>query len=401
MRICFSDSNLRFNGTPQRVPKMTVKNYQDALKCWEYLQHAKYLDAHKNSFYDKMIRAENYSFLDKITSNYDKMQFVNKFCEFTNFPFLKKISDKIDSTFQACINKIANDSNYGNKGAYSIVDSGYDPTCSLGLKKSFPGSDLDKGYIILEGNSPWQSDDEVVMQFKGKLWEDLDQRIVSLNHPDTFPSVYTKSQVNSILDSLDAKARDIESSLNLKRGAGLFLGITAMSLLGPLGIIGGSALAGAVLAKVFNKQADTVNPYEAAKFNRKIAEKISSSEKREEAKNFAFFIEIVKANLDRNSYGKQDSIFTRIKESLFVQNSNVTQVEAWQKRINNGYLKSKLRNRENLESDFNRMSDDTKYELVKDIIKYMTDDQSGRFSEYFKNDDDIANRYEPLLNSLR
>ena len=64
-------------------------------------------------------------------------------------------------------------------------------------------------------------------------------------------------------------------------------------------------------------------------------------------------------------------------------------------------MKSKLRNRERLENDFYQMSTDTKYDLIKDVIKYCTDDQSYRFSEYFKNDDDIANRYHALLESLK
>ena len=87
--------------------------------------------------------------------------------------------------------------------------------------------------------------------------------------------------------------------------------------------------------------------------------------------------------------------------SLFANNSNVTQVEAWQNKINNGYLKSKLRNRIKLESDFYSMTTDTKYDLIKDVIKYCTDDQSSKFSQYFKNDDNIANRYDELLQSLK
>ena len=98
---------------------------------------------------------------------------------------------------------------------------------------------------------------------------------------------------------------------------------------------------------------------------------------------------------------KYDSIFDRIKSSPFVANSNVTQVEAWQKKIAGGYMKTKLRRRENLESDFYKMTTDTKYDLVKDIIKYGTDDQSDKFRQYFLNDDDIAYRYKKLLDSLK
>ncbi len=42
-----------------------------------------------------------------------------------------------------------------------------------------------------------------------------------------------------------------------------------------------------------------------------------------------------------------------------------------------------------------------KYELIKDIIKYSSNDQSDKFSQYYKNDDDIDARYKHLLESLR
>lgn len=393
-----------FKGMPLRLPAIEIRNYHDALEVWNKLKSAKYLDAHCNSYYDKLIRKENYSFLDKLTSNADKSAFVEKFCDFTCFPNLRLVSNKIHNTFQSCINNISGYLNNRNLSSeYDILDWGYDPTCSLGLKKSFPASDLDKGYVILRGNphNSKEQDKKIINDFSGSMWEDIDQRIVSLNHPNTYPSVYTKKQIEDILNNLDAKARDVEGDLRFKAGVKTFMAITAATLLGPFALIGGGAIAGALLAKHFQKMATTTDPYVAAKFNREIAKKINNSEEREKAKNFAFFIEIVAANLRRKPYGKNDSIFTRITESPFVENSNVTQVEAWQHKIDGGYLKSKLRNRDSLESDFYKMSSDTKYDLVKDIIKYGTDDQSDKFSQYFKNDDDIANRYEPLLNSLK
>lgn len=397
-----SQSSPSYQGTPQRMYGCTVRNYQDALKWWENLRFSKYLDAHCNDYYDKAIRADNYSFLDKLTTNFDKQAFIQKFCEFTKFPNLREISSQIDSTFKSCIENISQTLNY-RRGDYShdIIDFGYDPTCSLGLRKAFPGSDLDKGYIILKGTGSAASDENIVNNFKGELWDNLDQRIVSLNHPDTFPSVYTKAQVKSILSTLDKKANEVEQSITTKAGIATFIAITAATLLGPAGIIGGSAIAGALLGQYFKKQATTTDPYKAARFNREIAKRLTTPKDKEMAKNFAFCAEIINSNLDRKPAGKTDSFFTDIKNSPFIQNSNVTQVNAWLSKINGGYMKSKLRNREKLEHDFCQMSTDTKYELIKDIIKYCTDDQSYRFSEYFKNDDDIANRYHALLESLK
>lgn len=397
-------SNSTFKGHPLHLPYTNVRNYHDALEVWNKLKFAKYLDAHENTYSDKLIRQDNYSFLEKLTSNYDKASFVEKFCDFTNFPNLRVVSNKIHDTFKLTIDNISAYLNARNNSSeYDIIDWGYDPTCSLGLKKAFPASDLDKGYVILRG-SPYNlnlEDEKIVNDFKEQMWEDVDQRIVGLNHPNTYPSVYTKNQVEGMLNNLDGKAIDIENEVRVKNGAKAFLALTAATLLGPFAIIGGSAIAGALLAKHFQKMATTTDPYVAAKFNREIAKKINKPEDREQAKNFAFFIEMVAANFRRNSSGKYDSIFTRIKESPFAEHSNVTQVEAWQHKIDGGYLKSKLRNRMSLESDFYQMTTDTKYDLVKDVIKYGTDDQSDKFAKYFKNDDDISNRYERLLDSLK
>ena len=74
-----SQSSPSYQGTPQRMYGCTVRNYQDALKWWENLRFSKYLDAHCNDYYDKAIRADNYSFLDKLTltNKHSYKSFVN------------------------------------------------------------------------------------------------------------------------------------------------------------------------------------------------------------------------------------------------------------------------------------------------------------------------------------
>ena len=148
---------------------------------------------------------------------------------------------------------------------------------------------------------------------------------------------------------------------------------------------------------------DPLNPYQAAEFNRELSYWLHSSSEREKAKNFAFFIETVRENIDNeDDYIKfHREIFEEIQRSDFAMNSNVTQIPAWKNKIKGGYKKQKLINREKLENDFYKMETDKKYELIKDIIKYSSNDQSCKFSEYFKNDDDIANRYDELLNALK
>ncbi len=383
-----------FCGTPQRLNYGAIRNYQDALSAWENLRYAKYLDVHDDKIipFNKRIRQDNYSFLDKLTSYFDKSEFINKYCDYTGFPNLAEVSRKICFTFENCIKNITYDIGGYNQDAYKVVDFGYDPTCSIGLNKALPGSDLDKGYVIINGDSDYSNEKIFTEKFCGKMWNNLDQRIVSLNHPNTFPSVYTVKQIRTMLDYLDKKSSELLNKEKLQNA------LLIMGILGTFGIMGGNILL--ALAKKYASNSSSTDPYEAAKFNRDIARKIPYSSDREDAKNCAFFIETVRANYKRNPY-KYDSIFNRIQDSPFAQNSNVTQIEGWQEKINGGYMKQKLRNRTQLEQDFWSMELNQKYELIKDIIKYSSNDQSDKFSQYYKNDDDIDARYKHLLESLR
>ncbi|MBR1776504.1 hypothetical protein IJ750_05480 [bacterium] len=397
-----------FKGRPEKIGYASIRGWEDAIKHWEMLKNAKFLDVHsdKEFPYYKSIREDNYSFLEKLKSYTDKSEFIQRFCAFTGFPNLREVSTKIDSTFTECAQNAARSLNYTTYGyPYKIVDSGYDPTCSVGLKKAFPGSDLDKGYVIIEGGSPYISDNDAINIFKGKLWETLDQRIVSLNHPETAIEVQTVPQIKSKIQKLDEITKNfLDKGLNtIGAATGAVIGNLLLGPFGvPLGLAFGALINSGMTDKYIKiKASDETNPYWAGEFNREIAKQLNSSEERENAKNFAFFIETVEANLKLNSKGKYADIFTMIKESPFVLNSNVTQIAAWLERINGGYLKTKLRNREKLEKDFKSMATNEKYELVKDVIKSSSNDQSSKFSKYFKNDDDIKGRYDRLLDALR
>lgn len=391
-----TNNKINFCGTPERLYQGVVRDYHDALSVWERLKSAKYLDVHSDttSPYNKIIRQENYSFLDKLNTVFDKSQFIRRFCEFTKFPNLAQISQNMDTTFQNCLQNVS--SSLGSS-CYNVIDAGYDTTCSLGLRKAFPGSDLDKGYIIIEGNHPFYSEERVVNEFKGGLWNNLDQRIVSLNHPDTYPDVYTKKQVVSNLEKMDSATYQLFFKQFAKNKL-TFWGILSTAFNLPFSLVNS-------WIKINQRYPDAVNnpetdPYEAATFNRALAERLPVRE-REDAKNFAFFIEIVLANLRKFPKGKTDALFSDVRASIFAKKSNVTQNSAWQTRIDNGYMKTKLRRREQLQRDFGQMDIVEKYELVKDIIKSSSNDQSSRFAQFFTNDDDISDRYQRLLRSLK
>ncbi len=399
-----------FKGVPSHIGYIDVRDWHDAVKYWNMLRRAKYLDVHSDgscNFY-KYIRDENYSFLDKLNTHTDKSEFISRFCEFTEFPNLKAVSQKIADTFESCIESIADRLNVSTSSPgepYKVLDSGYDPTCSIALEKALPGSDLDKGYIILEGNHMFKSDEDVVNTFSSELWEELDQRIVSLNHPDTFPAIYTKQQVKDKLHELNTVASDVINN-PAKNGALAAAGaVIGNAILGPFGVPVGMFISGKLMndtTKYLRLKASTITtPHLAAEFNIEVAKRINSLLGKEEAKNFAFFSETVEANLPQNAWNKTDELFDEIKDSVFVKNSNVTQINAWISKIRSGYMKEKLKQRTNISRDFKyNMTTEERYDLIKDLIKYSSEDQSSKYSKIFKNDDNIKERYRTLLREL-
>lgn len=394
-----SPRQINFRGTPSRLPSRIINGASDAIAQWDLLRLAKYSDVHDDAFvpYNKQIRLENYVFLDKLTSANDKKKFIEHFKEVTGFPNFGEVSNKMDLHFRKVISNAEKD--LGNKFGklFDIHNcSGFDPSCSVGLKRAFPGSDLDKGYIIL-GTSTNQGtgvsrlvysydDTNFINQFKGYLWENLDQRLVSLNHRETFPEVMTQAQFNKTLDFLDEKTKILIN----ENGKETYIKL---------------------------KNSSIKEPILAAQFNIDLAQKLDqytySGVSKDTAKNFAFFIESLQGNPSiKNLVGKDPKMYynnenltcqiaNRINTSPFAELSNVTQTGAWIRKLDTGYRKQKLRNREEIEKNFNQWSVDEQYELVKDIIKASSDDHlNPEFDKYFTNDDDIKERFTPLITCL-
>ena len=252
--------------------------------------------------------------------------------------------------------------------------AGYDPVCSVGLKHALPGSDIDKAYIILEKDQRSLSSDEYyVGRYKGALWNNVDQRILSLNNENTFPEVYTTGQMYRILDVLDDITRQ-------------------------------SGLSNSVEYYKYKRELD-INPLTAGEFNIKFA-KVNNENRisKEGAKNFAYFIEAVRDG--KLAYSLDDKITgvirERVNSSPFAQMSNVTQMGAHERQIKSGMklIKSKLRNREELAHDFNYWGPNDQFEFVKDLVKSVSKDQGTKFDKYFQNDDDIAERFNRLNRQL-
>ena len=250
------------------------------------------------------------------------------------------------------------------------VMAGYDPVCSVGLNKAFPGSDIDKAYIVLDKRyNSGVPDSELVARYKGSLWDNTDQRILSLNNENTFPEVYTTDQMFGILDLLDR----LTMKFQLDKKRDYFLA----------------------------KREYDINPVTAGEFNIKFAQHNDESEiSKVLAKNFAYFIESVRDG--KMIYSADDKlkrlIEQRIYLSPFAQMSNVTQMGAHTRLINKGIkpIKEKLRNREKLSAEFNFRDVETQFDFIKDLVKSVSKDQSGKYNKFFQNDDDIGARFDRL-----
>ncbi len=178
----------------------------EAIRLYTQLKSGNYLDIGDDSFdfYNcNRIREENLSFLDRLNYSSDKREFVRFYEDFTGFPNLKVVSRNIRNTFLGAVEQAQRDLYFDR---YNVVLAGYDGLCSVGRGKAFPGSDLDKAYVILQGTGYPQGDIEAVDKFKGKLWEYTDQRLLSYNHDEAaFPQVYTKEQIETLVKAVDEK----------------------------------------------------------------------------------------------------------------------------------------------------------------------------------------------------
>lgn len=359
-----NNRNTSFEGITQRMPQYAMSSFDNLKAQYELCRYAKFYEALDDKIFpqNKYIRTENFSFLDKIPV-YLRGKFVELFKSITSFPNLKFSSARIENEFIQQI-RIA------DNPQVKAVMAGYDPVCSVGLNKAFPGSDIDKAYIVLDKRyNSGVPDSELVARYKGSLWDNTDQRILSLNNENTFPEVYTTDQMFGILDLLDR----LTMKFQLDKKRDYFLA----------------------------KREYDINPVTAGEFNIKFAQHNDESEiSKVLAKNFAYFIESVRDG--KMIYSADDKLKRLIEQRIFLspfaQMSNVTQMGAHTRLINKGIkpIKEKLRNREKLSAEFNFRDVETQFDFIKDLVKSVSKDQSGKYNKFFQNDDDIGARFDRL-----
>ena len=359
---------IQFQGITQRMPQLAINSADDLAKQYRYLRSARYYEALDDDIYpqNRFIRMENFSFLERIPQ-FLKRIFVEKFKEFTSFPNIAKVSEKINDTFVSNAIKAENSD-------VRVMLAGYDPVCSIGLKRALPGSDIDKAYIILgKKQNVFKDDDRIIADYKGTLWDNVDQRILSLNNQNTFPEVYTLDKMFNTLDILDR----LTVKYGLHKDMDYFK----------------------------QKRMFDIDPVSAGEFNIRFAKMNNGNDiSKVYAKNFAYFIESVRDG--KIAYKVDDDILNVIRERLnrspFAIMSNVTQMGAHERQISTGMkdIKKKLRAREHLVDEFASWKEDDQFNLVKNIVKAVSKDQDNTFDRYFMNDDDILERYERLNRQL-
>ena len=355
------NSRFSFKGITKELGQVKINSAFDLVNQWQKLRWAPYYEALDDKIYpqNKEIRKANFAFLDNVPEDCKK-GFIDTFKEFTGFPNLQKVSKKIQEEF---VNQV-HDAARKVSPEVKVVAAGFDPTSSVGVERPFPGSDLDKAFVILQNRSN-KSENDVINEFKGHLWFNTDQRILSLNNENTFPEVFTTFLMDYNLHHLETVAN---KHLNLSPEQKI---------------------------KMLIARSRERDPLKAGEFNIEISKHLPyNGISKEMGKNFAYFIESVR---DGKILTQDESLFQPLKEKMakytFCNLSNVAQIGAKYTMP----LKTKLVNREHLADDFGKMSINDQFELIKEIIKSVSNDHKNpNFDKYFSNDYDIGESYNRL-----
>ncbi len=373
--IAKRNNQIPFRGTPEPLNAGFVYNAEGAIRAYDCLREGKYLDIHDDNYNpeNKEIREANLAFLDNLYTESDRQKFIEHYQKITGFPDLAEVSRKIENEYADSIRRT---SQALNSPEYLCISAGFDGTCSVGKRRALPGSDVDKPFIILRGTDNAVKNELIVNKFKGELWKNTDQRLVSYNHDTSFPTVMTVSQVKNQIREINNRTMyldfDSKKMENLVETEYKDLEKAAEYNI--------------LISDVFKKQ----NKY----FNQ------ADSMTKEDVKNFAYFIESLRDGKKVISTYEAYELVDSIKDYDFYKYSNVAQMKAMQNAISSGKeQKTKIIKRQMLESSFKKWPIDEQYNFVKTLIKYSCEDQSGH-SEYFNNDYDVKAKYKPLLGRL-
>ncbi|MCR5265253.1 MAG: hypothetical protein K6E29_01500 [Cyanobacteria bacterium RUI128] len=374
-----SQSNVSFRGKPWElrpysvgVPGAGSISADDAIKLYEKLACGNYLDIGEDSrdFANcNKIREKNLEFLDRVTKPEEQKKFIEYYEKVTGFPNLEKVSERIKREFVYAVDYTSREL-YEPK--FKVLQAGYDGVCSVGRGKAFPGSDLDKAYVIIKGAGYNDGDIDAVNKFRGGIWKNTDQRILSYNHDmAAFPQVYTENQINWLVEYAEMRKR---------------VGVSPQIIAKQEDMMG-----------KYTTDYIAANPYyvrlceEFPKRNNNYVDILSPS--RENIRNLGFTLEAMREGVTFDKFGSLGN--QRLERSDTFRLVNLSQLQALKAHKDR---KPKRLSRDNLHNEFPTWDLGKQYRFVKTLIKSACANNrefSKEFPQYFsKPGQDL---FEPLL----
>lgn len=359
--------NISFRGGPKALDYTRAYNARDMITIWEQLfdqNCSDVFDDHNHPEYKK-IRENNYRFLYQVDDLNEQKKFIRYFNAFTKFPDLKKVSERMEQAFMRAITESRIVNNVKDcSDNYDVIMVGYNTSCSVGRGLALPGSDIDGAYIILRGDCEDKTrDDEIVDNFKKTLWGCTDARLVSYNHADAFPQVYTLNQIDTYLKEIN---KNIEEN-----------GINAITFERQK-----------CAFQKYSSDYKSANPFYVEFINNFKSDKIS----KEDVKNFGFFADSLVHGKTLYSKGiEADRISNRFKNNIFCEHVNLSQISGAMKKR----PKKKLAERKKLEKNFHKYDISQQYRIIRDIIMGMSEDNKNE--AFFGKDKDL---YTPFIQDI-
>jgi len=298
--------------------------------------------------------------LDSLTTE-EKKEFILAFSKLTGFPDLNIVKKMIEAEIINSIHKL------GDIEDFDVKFIGYDANCSTGRKIALPGSDCDALYMIIDKKNhaePW---------FAAKVrWDYKDvvnQRILS-------------TPANHLPEILDLEF--IQEGLELAQNAFKQCDFSDFEL------------------RNFQKNLEdnTNNFVQSAEFNIKLARKIPKN-KREIYYKTAMLTEIIRDGIvNENAFDSELNL--KIINSPLYKYSNLMKQKGLSKA-----LKSKHIERQKLKYEFQKMTIEEKFQLIKDILYFSFGQQpENKNKKYFSNVNEnnqdemgnIVDMYNKILN---
>ena len=231
---------------------------------------------------------------------------------------------------------------------------------------------MDKGFAVVRGphTDSIPIEESYSLEFKGRIWDNIDNRIMSVNHCAAFPNIVTDKEIILKLNKYDEVTGDLVNPTNYH----LYQ-----------------------RERMYNN-----NPVSGAKYNIWLSQRLENPADKVDAKNFAYVIEAIRdGKRDTNDIMFLHNLFQFMNNSKFATCSNVTQTSAMNYKYQGQeqeVMKPKLKARLDMEKNFDSMSIDKQYELVKDVIRSMSgDNQNPEFSNIF---DSKTDRHRLLINDI-